>query len=290
MPQLSADELTKAESMSMEELRAAAMNSQADEIEVPAEEREEPEVEKEEESEEAVEQVFRKVIKNEDGTADVYEGANWEEVVEKIAEGKRAAVAQMKRVQAERQELAAKVQQQNEDANYVTGEKFKQDPVKAAEEIAERVIARREAAAQRNVAAQSKFVNTHPDYIADPSNGNGDRMMSEYRRLFPDAAEFTSEGLEKAYLNLKRDGLLVLRSEEADAATETEVQETSRTEKPRAEATQPRSSRRSSTISTRGTRVAAPVKQELSEDELYSMPLDKLRALADKQLAEANRE
>jgi hypothetical protein len=197
----------------------------------------------------------------------------------------------MKKVQSEKRELAAKTNQDQQDSDYITGEKFKADPVKVSREIVEQILADRETSARRSTDTQSRFVNTHEDYVADPKNGNGDRMVSEYRRLYPTATEFTSEGLEKAYLNLKHDGLLVLRSEEADAATETEAEVTARTEQANVEVTQQRSPKRSSTISTRtSTRVSAPVKVEPTEDELYSMPLDKLRALANKHLAETHRE
>lgn len=293
MPELTAEELAKAETMTAEELKAAALKeSQQDEIEVPPEERaEEPEPETQADEPEPAEQVFRKVIQNDDGSTDVYEASSLEELVDKIAEGKRAAVAQMKRVQASERELAAKVKQQAEDDAYVTGEQFKADPVKAAREIARKEFNDLKASEQRSMEAQSRFVNTHPDYVADPKNGNGARMMAEYRRLFPDATEFTSEGLEKAYLSLKRDELLVLRSEEADAATEVEAEATARTERPKVEATQPRSPKRSSTISTRtSARGVAPVKQGFDEDEAYNLPLDELRKRAEKAMAEAARE
>lgn len=294
MPELTAEETAKAESMSLDELRAAAFkeaeqkelplntDTGADEIDNSAEA---------EREEETAQQVFRKVIENGDGTVDVYEAESLEALVDKIAEAKRSAVAQMKKVQEEKRELAAKTNQEQQDAAYVNGEKFKQDPAKATREILTQILNEREASQRRSVEAQSSFVNTHPDYIADPKNGNGNRMAAEFQRLHPTATEFTSEGLEKAYLNLKRDGLLVLRSEDADAATETETEVPARTEQPPAEVTQPRSPKRSSTISTRTTaRGTAPPKQGFDEDEAYSMPLDKLRALAEKQLAGAQSE
>ncbi len=292
MAELTTEEEVKAESMSLDELRAAAAKEAEPVVEAPASNATPAEeLDNSADTPEEAEQIFRKVIENEDGTVDVYEADSIEGLVDKIAAAKQAAVVQMKKVQAEKRELSAKTAQEQQDADYITGEKFKEDPVKATREIAAQVLIEREASAARSTEAQSRFVNTHTDYVADPKNGNGNRMVAEYTRLFPDAKEFTSEGLEKAYLNLKRDGLLVLRSEEADAATEVEVKVIARTEQPEAEATQQRSPKRSSTISTRtSTRVSAPVKQEPTEDELYSMPLEKLRALADKQLAEAQRD
>ncbi len=48
---------------------------------------------------------FRKVIPNEDGTTDVYEAESWDALVDKIAAAKQAAVAQTRKVLAEKREL-----------------------------------------------------------------------------------------------------------------------------------------------------------------------------------------
>lgn len=283
MSELSIEDMSKAEQMSLEELKELAAKEPDQE---PEPEPVDTGTEELDNSEESAEQVYRKVIENGDGTTDVYEASSLEELVDKIAEGKRQAVEQMRRVQAEKKELAAKSKQESDDLNYVNSEEFKADPIKATQEMVRRELERLEAARQRSIEVQSRFVNTHPDYVADPNNGNGYRLVTEFRRLYPNEPEFTAEGLEKAYLNLKHDGLLVLRSEEADAAAETEAEETARTEQPKVEATQQRSPKRSSTISTRTSRSTVVPKPGFDEDEAYKLPLEEVLARAEKQFAE----
>src|SRR6185437_1643166 len=118
--ELTKEQMEKAEGMSLDELRAAALGVVE---EAPAPETKE-EVKADDDvidnSAEAAEDepevtIYRKEIKNEDGTVDVYEADSLEDLVDKIAEGKRQAVAQMKRVQDEKRALEAKSAQANED-------------------------------------------------------------------------------------------------------------------------------------------------------------------------------
>jgi hypothetical protein len=139
--------------------------------------------------------------------------------------------------------------------------------------------------AQRSQVAQQDFVNTHPDYVPNAENG---KKVVEWVQSH-NYNEFTSDNLEKAYLDLKKSGLLELKSDGASETTEEDTQQTERIARPTVSTTQSRSSQKSSTISSR--RSGAPVvKTGPSEDELYSMPLDKLRQLSNEQLAKANNE
>jgi hypothetical protein len=170
--------------------------------------------------------------------------------------------------------------QQKTDDEYVIAQRLTKEPTRAIRDVVTEVIAEREAETKRSVAAQQAFVDSHPDYVADRDNGA--RIMSEVQRLGYN--EFTEQSLEKAYQSLKASGLLKIKAEEAGGTTEAETEETERIVPPKVETTQPRSPRKASTVSTRGSGAPA-VKTGPTEDELYTMPLDKLRNLANKQLA-----
>jgi hypothetical protein len=121
------------------------------------------------------------------------------------------------------------------------------------------------------------FVATHKDYADTPHNG---RLINKWCELHND---FSLEGMNKAYQDLNESGLLQVKGEEASAEQKEAEAEAQRI----AEAAKVNSSqrtRKASGLSTH-TRTPVPVKTELSEDEMYAMPLDKLRALANKQLA-----
>jgi hypothetical protein len=140
---------------------------------------------------------------------------------------------------------------------------------------------------------QREWVSSHPEYITSVENGD---LIRDWVRDH-NYNEFTQENLEKAFEDLSGRGLLKLKTDEASAPTKTEtttkVKETARIETPATEVvkdvTPVRSSRKASSVST--TRSAAPVvKTELTEDDLYAMPMDKLKDLSNKQLAELNRQ
>jgi hypothetical protein len=133
--------------------------------------------------------------------------------------------------------------------------------------------------------AIATFVATHPDFddrteIEGKPNRNGELMKMKLADL---GLPMTSENLHRAYLDLKKSGLLVLKGEEAHADPTPTPAATERIAQPRAEATETRT-RRSSGISTHG-RPAAQPKTDFSEDELRAMPLEKLREISNKQLA-----
>jgi hypothetical protein len=135
-------------------------------------------------------------------------------------------------------------------------------------------------AQQRSLAVQQNFVTTHPDYIGDPSNGEKIRSWVQAHGY----SEFTEDNLEKAYQDLKKSGLLKLKSAGADDATETEVADKKRIASSGTDVTQQRSPKKGSTIKA-GGRTAPVAKTGPTKDELYSMPLEKLRELADSQPA-----
>ncbi len=135
---------------------------------------------------------------------------------------------------------------------------------------------------QRSLAIQQDFVNSHPDYAVNTKNGEALRDWVQEHNY----AEFDSNNLEKAYQDLKKRGILELKSDEASATTEAERAEAERIAQAAQDATQSRSQKKASTVSPRGGR-APVVKTEPSEDDLYKMDLGKLRDLANKQMAGA---
>lgn len=288
-----ADDAVKSpEEMSLEELKlAAAADEVAEEtkaaastadIELPADE-----------AEEVPEQfVYKKEIDLGDGSGiQVFTGKGstaleaLEELTEKLAEAQRHATKKIHELNSRVKAEDTRTAQQKTDDEYVIAQRLQKEPSRAIRDVVSEVIAEREVAQQQSLAAQQMFVDSHPDYVQDTDNGK--RMSAEVRRLGYN--EFTDESLEKAYQSLKASGLLKIKAEEAGGTTEVETEETERIARPKAEATQPRSSKKASTVSTRGAGAPA-VKAGLSEDELYSMPLEKLRQISNEQLARADRE
>jgi len=228
--------------------------------------------------------IYRKEIDNGNGSVDVYEADSLEELVDKIAEGKRNANKKIQEFIAERKQTAALTDQQTKDAEYVVEQNLKTKPIQTIKELAKQAVAEEQEKLHRSQEAQERFVTTHPDFIPNPDNGK--RMAAEYQRMFGSNSEFSSDGLEKAYQSLKASGLLKLKDTEANDATEAETKVTEQTVQPTVEATQQRSSKKGSTISTRtAPRTVAPVNTKPTLDEAYEMPLEELRKLANAQLA-----
>lgn len=276
------------ETMSASELRALALQEEeeakaAKPAEMAEDKNQAEELDNSEEAEEMEEepQIFRKEIENEDGSVDVYEATSMDELVNKLAEGKRQAVAQMKRVQEEKRELERKAVQENTDLDYVVGEELKKNPRKAIQEVARQTIADERAKYERSQAVQSNFVNSHHDYL--PTQDNANRLMAEFRRLYPSSDEFTMTGLEKAYQALKTNGLLVLRSEEANEPAKADGKEAQATSEAKPETTQARSPKRSSNLQMRPK--TAPADKGFDEDEAYKLPMEELVRRANAQLA-----
>jgi hypothetical protein len=183
------------------------------------------------------------------------------------------------------------------DQDFVDSEEYKKDPrgylTRKIREGVSTAIAEQTASEKRHLQAQFDFVALHPEYVTDKVNA--DRLEHEFRRLYPDATEFTVTGLDKAFESLQRDGLLKLKEPEASEPTNTEpptkVAEPPRIEEPTKPAEPPaapvRSPKKGSTVST-GRSPAPVVKVGHSEDEMYQMSMDKLLDLANRQLA-ANR-
>ncbi len=127
------------------------------------------------------------------------------------------------------------------------------------------------------------FVAAHGDYQNDGAAGdkNGELMRMKLAEL---GLPVTSENLSKAYSHLKQSGLLTLKGEEAHSDTDDKTKEPERIAQAKVEPT-PQRTNKTSGISTQSRPSAVPQNTEPSEDDAYSMPLDKLRQLSNKQMA-----
>jgi hypothetical protein len=283
------------ETMPLADLKAAALAEEAKEPEIVEEPKAEaaPEADIETPVEAEPEQFFyKKEIDLGDGSGvQVFTGKGTtalealEELSEKLADAQRHATKKIHELSAKVKAEDTRTEQQKTDDEYVIAQRLQKEPSKAIRDVVREVIAEREESQRRSLQTQQNFVDSHPDYIADTENGA--RITHEVQRLGYN--EFTEESLEKAYQSLKASGLLKVKAEEAGGTTEAEATPVERLAQPVAEVTQPRSPKRASTVSTRSS--APPVvKTGPTEDELYSMPLAKLRQLSNEQLAKAAQE
>lgn len=124
--------------------------------------------------------------------------------------------------------------------------------------------------------AADAFVKTHPEYADTNKNA---AKINKWCELHND---FSLEGMNKAYQDLNESGLLEVKGEEAGRGQEENKSET-RTEE-QTQVNLPRVTKKASGLSTH-RRTPVPVATEPSEDELYAMPLDKLRDLSNKALS-----
>lgn len=305
MTELTAEQLEKAQTMTLEELRAAAI-AEAAGLEVvetppieksrdekgrftPKTEDEPPEDTDDEpkEDDEPAQTIYRKEIDLGDGSGvQVFEGDTLEELVDKLADAQKHATKKIRELNAKVKTETVRTAQEIADDEYVIAERLKKEPRKTMKEVVSEVIEEREAKVREGFAAQERFVATHPDFIPNPENaGRLTAWLQSHGHK-----EMTYDGLEKAYQDLKASGLLKLKAEGSEEATDTKGKETQRIVEPEQEVTQPRSQKKGSTIPTRSRTPVTPANAQPSEDEAYAMPLEKLRELANKQLAERQAE
>lgn len=141
-------------------------------------------------------------------------------------------------------------------------------------------------AATVGAAAVSAFLAAHPDYEDEGKDGekNTRLMQMQFKEMGITWPPKSSDELTKAYLKLKESGLLILRSEGAHSDTTEVDKEKERIAASTSTAT-PQRTKKVTSIGTQNRTTATPVSTEPSEDDAYNMPLDKLRNLANKQLA-----
>jgi hypothetical protein len=244
--------------------------------------------------------IYKKEIDLEDGSGiQVFTGRGatkveaLENLNEKLVESQRNATKKIK-------ELNSKVKVQpppektfSDDEEYVYSQQLQKKPTEGFKQLFREVTGvdvsdfktQSEALKEFNriqasQAVQLDFVTTHSDYEAIPENATKIQGWVKGHNY----TDYTAENLEEAYQDLKKSGLLKLKTSDSGADTEVETKAVERIVQPKVEATQTRSQRKSSTISTRGSGAPA-VKTGPTEDELYSMPKEQLRKLANEQLA-----
>jgi len=205
-----------------------------------------------------------------DGQVEVFEGRGasekeaYDDFIAKLTEGKRAANKHIRTLEREaaNRKSEAEVAQRREDEHYVAMKRLEREPLKVIDEAIEKKLAAKQAAdqaenerQQRGLRAQEIWVSQHPEYI--PNQENGTQIRDAV--VASGAQEFSVEAIEQAFQQLKAAGKLALKGVARSVA-------------------------RSSSIST--NRSSAPVVKELSEDDLYAMPLHELKARANQALAE----
>lgn len=273
MEQLSDDDLMKLIREEQEQAQAEAEGRPRDEQgrfvsePVVAPEAEAPEPEPEPEAVVEPPTVYRRVIDLGDGSGtQVFEGATQEELIEKLATAQTNATRKIRELsQTNRQ-----TQQEQADAEYLLSQEMLTRPSDAVKRIFEQTVGmpveefkttvERVKAYERSQAAArsaAEFVTATPDYYDSPQNGGKiGRYLNRY------GLEFTVENMKKAYAELSSDGLLVPKPKTDPA--------------PAAPATP---QRRSSGISSQRS-APVPAKKELTEDDLYKLPMEELEKLA----------
>jgi hypothetical protein len=235
----------------------------------------------EEQEDEPAETVFRRTIDLGDGSGvQVFEAPTLEELVDKLAEAQRNASKKIRELVIKKKEE----EKTTADEEFVISQELMSKPTAAFSKLfasivgmpietfktkVERLDAFEKAQAEN--AASTSFVQKHPEYVANEANG---KRMVEYLGTWN--LPTTEENLEKAFQALNKIGLVELKSKESNAAKEQTGADKSRIAT--SEEVVPQQRRRvSSGLSQRGRTVTVPTKpKEPSEDELYSMPKDKL--------------
>jgi hypothetical protein len=230
--------------------------------------------------------IFRRVIDvGGDAGAEVFESDTLEGLVDKIAEGKRNATLKIRTQEAELKKLRATgpVEERTftPDEEFVYSQELLSNPTQAFKKLFKDVTgvdiaqfktvqARTQAMVEADARNQTvnAFLASHPDYADTPRNG---KLIQKWTANGP----FTAETLSEAYEDLKESGLLDLKDSAAPATPPEPVV-------PPAPVTPAPPVRRSSGISTRSS-APAPVKTAPTEEDLYNMPMEQLRALANRQ-------
>jgi hypothetical protein len=230
-------------------------------------------------------EVFRREIDLGDGSGkQVFEGASWEELADKLANAQMHATRKIRELSQPKKEEpvpSPATVEMTEDERWLISQEFLTDPDKAFDKLVEKrllpklqpqlekikAIERQEQAE----VASNEFVSSHPDYYATPKNG--EKLVRYLNTWKMDA---TVENLEKAFQDLSESGLLEPKpAPNAENVTEETVDQ--RIAKPGEVV---RSVRKvASGLSARRS-VPAPVPQGPTEEELSKLSLEQLRDLA----------
>lgn len=286
----------KLDELSLDELKALANGENAKPAAKPAKPAATPEDDETDEPEE-----FEYRIDLEDGSGvQVFKGASVEEVMQKLGDAQKHATRKIREQAEQLKKYSAQAEKDAADNEYVIGQELISKPTAAFKKMFkettgvdieqfknkwERVEAldraqQIQAIENKKNAAATEFLAAHPEFVANKSNGarlekavNILVAEANSKNIEPDFSAF----LETAYTDLSESGLLELKDGNDDSVSSAAPKE------PKPPVVQVSAhTRRSSGLSSRARTVTTPKNTEPTEDELMSMPLDKLRDLANK--------
>jgi hypothetical protein len=239
---------------------------------------------------------FEYKIDLEDGSGvQVFKGASVEDVMNKLGEAQKHATRKIREQAEQLKKYGAQAAKDAADNEYVLGQELLSKPTEAFKKMFkettgvdidnfktkwERVEALEtaqtvQAIESRKNEAANQFLVAHPEFVANKNNGARleravNLLVAEAnsKNQQPDFAAF----LESAFTDLSESGLLELKTDEPvkkEVVAEPTVAVAAHT-------------RRASGLSSRARTVTTPRNTEPTEAELESMPLEQLKALANR--------
>jgi hypothetical protein len=282
------------ETATYEELAAAAQKEADEEAKRQAEQGQQQQTEqqrdekgkftKREQAEEVDEVVYRREIDLGDGGGvQVFEGASYDEVIDKLAKAQENATRKIRELTAARKAEEEKKPARTPEQEWLLSQELLATPTATIAKMFEEVVGMPPTAfksrmerlaafekAQSEEQAAQEFIVKHPEYI--PNARNAQKIEKYVRTYQLDGTK--AESIEKAYADLVESGLLETKAAEKTQQTQETTQQTRIVSEQQSQGRQ----RTSSGISSKRTVTnRAP---EPTEEELYSMSYDKLRALA----------
>jgi hypothetical protein len=251
------------------------------------------------EVEEVDEIVYRKVIDLGDGSGvQVFEGTSQDEVIEKLATAQLNATRKIRELSQAKKEEPKPVERTPEE-EWLLSQELLSSPSKTVEKLFEQVTGMPVKAfksklerlnafeqAQSEEAAAREFMSKHPEFVPSPANA---RKIEKYVRTY-NLDGTKAESIEQAFMDLNESGLLEVKAaqqqQQQQAQQEPEAAQQSRIATQAQQPARTSTTRMSSGISARRS-TAQRSAPEPTEDDLYNLPLDKLRALA---ISEANQQ
>lgn len=220
--------------------------------------------------------VYRREIDLGDGSGkQVFEGSTWEELADKLANAQVHASRKIRELNQKVKDIAPPPAPKplTKDEEFVVSQQLQTEPSKAFELLFERHMgmplaefrqlsteAKQLRSEKANNAAANAWVAANPEYHQSPANGQ--KMNAYINRFF--GGVMTSENLNQAYADLKRDGLI-----QAKPAAP-----------PQASSAPPPPTRRASNLPAGRSAAPPPAKKAPTQAELENMPLEDLKALA----------
>lgn len=239
---------------------------------------------KREQTEEVDEIVYRREIDLGDGSGvQVFEGASYDELIDKFAKAQENATRKIRELTAARKVEEEKKPVRTPEQEWLLSQEMLANPTSTVSKIFEEVVGMPATAfktkmqrleaferAQSEEQAAQQFLVKHPEYV--PSARNAQKIEKYVRTYQLDGTK--AESIEKAYADLVESGLLETKKAETTQQTQETTQQTRIVSEQQSQGRQ----RTSSGISSKRTVTnRAP---EPTEEDLYNMPLDKIRQLA----------